>query len=106
MADAIELYASFDDDGRLIIERKDRQPISIITHEDLSEDCVEIVEYGSTGNAVKALQCLLNVHGQHLDPDGVFGNLTQTALIIYQDQNNLPATGTCDILTWEKLIRS
>lgn len=106
MADAIDLYASFDDDGRLIIERKDRQPITIITHEELSEDCIEVLEYGSSGNAVKALQCLLNAQGMHLDPDGIFGNLTQTALIIFQDQKNLPATGTCDLLTWEQLIRS
>lgn len=104
MDDAIELYASFDDDGRLIIERKDRKPISIITHEELSGECFEVVEYGSTGNAVKALQALLNCHGQHLEVDGIFGQLTQTALIIYQDQKSLPSNGIADILTWQSLI--
>ena len=104
MGEAIELYASFDDDGRLIIERKDRQPISIVTHEELAEECIEVLEYGSSGNAVKALQALLNCHDQHLEVDGIFGQLTQTALIIYQDQKSLPANGTADILTWQSLI--
>ena len=104
MDDAIDLLASFDDAGRLIIERKDCQPISIITHEELSDECFEVVEYGSTGNAVKALQALLNCHDQHLEVDGIFGQLTQTALIIYQDQKGLPANGTADILTWQSLI--
>lgn len=106
MTDPIKLTADFDDQGRMIIERMDGQPISIITHEELSEDCVEVLEIGNSGHAVKALQCLLNAHGQHLDEDGIFGSMTQTALIIFQDQLQLPATGTCDMLTWEKLIRS
>jgi hypothetical protein len=105
MSEAIELYASFDDDGRLIIERKDRQPISIITHEELADECIEVLEYGSVGNAVEAMQALLNCHGQHLETDGIFGELTQTALIIYQDQKALASQpGTCDILTWQSLI--
>lgn len=104
MGDVIDLYASFDDDGRLIIERKDRQPINIITHEELAEECIEVLEYGSKGNAVRALQALLNCHGQHLDVDGDFGGLTQTALIIYQDAKGLPANGTADMLTWQSLI--
>ena len=99
----LELAASFDD-GKLTISRKDGQPISLITHEDVEGDCFEVVEYGSTGNAVKALQALLNCHGQHLDVDGIFGSLTQTALIIYQDQEGLPATGTADLLVWSALI--
>jgi peptidoglycan hydrolase-like protein with peptidoglycan-binding domain len=106
MNDPIKLTADFDDQGRLIIERMDGKEISIITHEELSEDCVDVLEINSTGHAVKALQCLLNAHDQHLDEDGIFGEMTQTALIIYQDQHHLPATGTCDLLTWEQLIRS
>ena len=99
----IKLEADFQD-GNLIIKREDGQPISIITHEELDGDCIEVLEYGASGNAVKALQALLNCHGQHLDCDGIFGNLTQTALIIFQDQVNLPANGTCDLLTWQALI--
>ena len=105
MDNAIDLYASFED-GKLIIERKDAQPIAMISRDDLDGECVEVVEFGICGNAVKALQALLNCHGQHLEVDGIFGNMTQTALIIFQDEKKLPATGTCDALTWEALIRS
>lgn len=99
----IKLYASFDD-GKLIIERQDGEPISIITHEEVDGECVEVLEFGCTGNAVKAMQCLLNCHGQHLDADGIFGNLTQTALIIFQDGAKLNANGVCDSFTWSALI--
>lgn len=100
----IKLEADFDD-GKLIIRREDGQPITIITHEELDGECVEVLELGQgSKNAVIALQSLLNCHGQHLDTDGSFGPLTQTALIIFQDQVKLPATGTCDRLTWQALI--
>lgn len=91
-------------DGKLVIRREDGMPISLITHEEIMDECVEVLEFGAKGNAVKALQALLNCHGQHLEVDGDFGNLTQTALIIYQDQQGLPANGTADILTWQHLI--
>ena len=100
----LKLEASFDD-GKLIIRREDGDPISLITHEELAGECVEIVELGQgSRNAVKAVQALLNCHGQHLETDGIFGPLTQTALIIFQDQVKLPATGTCNLLTWQALI--
>ena len=99
----IKLIATFND-GKLIIEREDTQPISIITHEETNTGCVEFLEFRCSGNAVKALQALLNCHGQHLDVDGIFGSLTQTALIIWQDQSGIPATGECDQLTWTGLI--
>ena len=93
-------------DGILTIVREDRQPISIIDREDLLDgECVEVLELNSAGNAVKAMQALLNCHGQHLDVDGIFGPMTQTALIIFQDQSGLPATGSCDRLAWERLIK-
>lgn len=100
----LKLEASFDD-GKLIIRREDGDPISLITHEELSGECIEIVELGQgSKNAVIALQALLNCHGQHLETDGIFGPLTQTALIIFQDQVKLPAMGTCDLFTWQALI--
>lgn len=102
--EVIKLYASFDD-GKLVIERQDSQPITIITHEEVNDNCVEVLEFGSTGNAVKALQALLNCHGQHLEVDGIFGNMTQTALIIYQDEKQIPdQCGICNVFTWNSLI--
>lgn len=99
----LQLEASFDD-GRLVIRREDGQPISLITHEELGGECIEVLEINSSGHAVRAMQALLNCHGQHLECDGSFGPLTQTALIIFQDQQQLPANGTCDLLTWQHLI--
>ena len=104
--DIIKLYADFDDEGRLIIERQDGKPISIITHEDVESECVEVLEFGCSGHAVKAMQALLNLHGAHLDEDGIFGNCTQTDLIIFQDKHKINATGVCDLITWSALIRS
>lgn len=103
MDEAIVLYASVED-GKLVIERQDGTPISITTHEELDGECIEVVEFGCSGHAVKALQCLLNLHGQHLEEDGVFGNLTQTALLIFQDNNRIPQTGVCSYLEWSLLI--
>lgn len=99
----LKLNASFDD-GKLIIERQDGEPIDLITHDEIDGDCVEVLEFGCSGNAVKALQALLNCHGQHLDVDGIFGNLTQTALIIFQDNKKLNPTGECSKLEWLALI--
>lgn len=104
MADPINLYASFED-GKLIVERQDGLAISMISRDELDSECLEVLEYGSTGQAVKALQALLNAHGQHLDVDGIFGSCTQSALMIFQDQKKL-ASGICDLQTWEALIRS
>lgn len=101
--DVVDIGISFDD-GKMIIERLDGKPISLITNEE-NEECIEFLEFGCAGNAVKALQSLLNCNGQHLNVDGIFGRLTQEALIIFQDQQKLPKTGTCGLTTWEKLIK-
>lgn len=103
--EVIKLYASFDD-GKLVIERQDGTPINIISHDDVDAECVEVLEFGCSGNAVKALQALLNCHGQHLEVDGIFGNHTQTALIIFQDLKKLNnASGVCDGSTWDALVK-
>ena len=93
------------DDGNLIISRQDGQPIDIMPREDFDGSCVAVLEINDTGNAVKALQALLNVHGQHLDVDGIFGPATQTALIIFQDSKGMQGSGTCDAQTWAYLIK-
>ena len=99
----LKLYASVED-GKLIIERQDGQDMSFVTHKTYDYDCVEVLEFGSSGNAVKALQGLLNCHGQHLDVDGSFGPLTQDALMIFQDQMDLQVNGICNTIVWEALI--
>lgn len=95
----IKLYASFDN-GKLIIERQDAQPIDIVTHEEVNDNAVEVVEFGGKGDAVKAVQALLNCHGQKLIVDGIFGKLTQDALLAVTGET------ACGFSAWEKLIRS
>ena len=104
MDETIKLYADFSD-GKLIIERQDGQPISIFTHEQQNADVLEVLEFGSKGNAVKALQALLNAHGQHLEIDGNFGPLTQQALLIFKDLHKMNASPVADLEVWEALIR-
>ena len=102
MDEVLKLYASFED-GKLIIERQDGEPLEF-NNPLSSNECVEILDYGSKGNAVKALQALLNCHGQHLEVDGIFGIFTQTALAIYQDSKGLTPDGTVSREVWESLV--
>ena len=95
----IKLFASFDN-GRLVIERQDAQPIDIVTHEEVNDNAIEVVEYGGKGDAVKAVQALLNCHGQKLAVDGIFGKLTQDALLAVTGET------ACSFTAWQKLIRS
>ena len=102
MDEVLKLYASFED-GKLIIERQDGEPLEFDNPVSDGE-CVEVLEFGCTGNAVKALQALLNCHGQHLEVDGVFGNLTQTALTIYQDSVGIISDGVASKEVWLSLV--
>ena len=95
----IKLFVSFDN-GKLVIERQDAQPIDIITREEVNDNAVEVVEYGGKGDAVKAVQALLNCHGQKLAVDGIFGKLTQDALLAVTGETD------CSFTAWQKLIRS
>ncbi len=54
------------------------------------------VQVGSKGDDVRELQLGLN-----LNPDGVFGSATETALINFQKQNNVTADGVCGPSTWQ-----
>lgn len=63
------------------------------------------VQRGSRGDSVKQLQELLNKNGYTLNPDGVFGPLTENALKDYQTKNSLSydGTGIAGDETWTKL---
>lgn len=69
-----------------------------------------ILRKGSKGDAVKALQALLNGYGftdateKALVVDGSFGNATCYALKNYQDQNGLEVDGCCGKQTWTSLL--
>lgn len=66
-----------------------------------------ILKTGATGESVKALQRLLIVnkclYGNNAD-DGEFGNLTRTAVILYQTKQGMPADGIVGKDTWSKLL--
>lgn len=99
--DVLKLYASFDE-GKLVIERQDGKSISILSND--QQTCVEVLEIGCFGHAVKALQSLLNCHGNHLEEDGIFGALTQDAVLAFQADHSLSPNGLIDFATWMALI--
>lgn len=65
---------------------------------------VQIVQYGATGAAVRALQAILNAYGANLVVDGSFGPLTYGAVRTFQMKNGLEADGSVGPLTWGKLL--
>lgn len=73
---------------------------------------VDMVEYtqlptlrrGNRGNGVKFLQCYLNLYGNALSVDGVFGASTQTAVEKFQRDNGLSADGIVGRNTWRVLL--
>ena len=62
---------------------------------------------GATGEQVKAMQILLIGRGYSCGSwgaDGSFGAATHRALNSFQNGNNLPTDGICDIAVWRKLL--
>ena len=62
------------------------------------------IRLGSRGNGVKFLQCYLNLYGDALTVDGVFGSGTQAAVIKFQQNNGLVADGIVGRNTWRTLL--
>ena len=57
------------------------------------EDCMQIYEQLGTPDLGTYAQTLLNTHGFHLKVDGIFGMLTESAVLEYQALNKLKADG-------------
>ena len=64
---------------------------------------MDTVRYGNSGETVKMLQSALNRAGYNLDPDGVFGAKTSTALKDFQGKHGLVPDGVAGPKTWDKL---
>jgi len=58
-----------------------------------------ILTKGSRGEAVKRIQAAL-----HLAQDGIFGSVTEEAVIAFQKANGLKADGVVGENTWAKLV--
>jgi GH25 family lysozyme M1 (1,4-beta-N-acetylmuramidase) len=65
---------------------------------------VPIVKKGSTGQAVKNCQALLNAHGAHLTVDGIAGSLTDAAIRSFQGAHGLTMDGIAGVNTWSALV--
>lgn len=66
---------------------------------------LSVLQNGSEGEQVKALQILLNAFGASLIVDGEFGSKTKAALQSYQKENNLQVDGICGSQSWESLLK-
>lgn len=81
------------------------------TEEKKEEVCqvdVQILKKGAKGEAVRAMQYLLEANGCKGKMDskkyGDFGAKTEAALKLYQKKTGLRETGVCDRADWEKLL--
>lgn len=63
-----------------------------------------LLENGSEGDAVAALQEGLNAIGYDLDVDGIFGHNTSRAVRDFQSNNGLDVDGIVGPDTWTALI--
>ena len=64
-----------------------------------------ILQVGSQGPNVTALQYLLRHHGQNIAADGIFGPITRQAVITFQTQQGLTADGIVGPQTWPALVQ-
>lgn len=64
-----------------------------------------VIQRGDVSPASCAAQAALNYHGYgYIDPDGVFGPATETAVINFQRKNALDPDGIIGPATWAKLM--
>ncbi len=62
------------------------------------------IRRGDTGNFVYLAQYLLNEYGASIDTDGIFGSRTNSAVLTFQQNNNLTQDGIIGANTWTALL--
>ena len=72
---------------------------------DMNYTQMPTIRYGNRGNVVKFLQCYLNLYGNSLTVDGIFGSGTQNAVRKFQQDNGLAVDGIVGKNTWRTLMR-
>ena len=65
---------------------------------------ITTVQYGSSGQAVRAAQTQLNVYGYGLAVDGEFGSGTKSATVAFQENHHLQVDGVIGPETWRALL--
>ena len=67
-----------------------------------------VLELGSHGALVTALQRRLNdvLPFTHIAVDGIYGPVTRGAVVNFQRQHNLDATGAVDVRTWASMFNA
>lgn len=63
-----------------------------------------ILVKGSRGESVRALQSLLNLHGEPLSVDGSYGPATEKAVKDFQTKSGLTVDGKCGPATWGAIL--
>lgn len=64
-----------------------------------------LLQVGSTGNVVKWIQYVMNsLCGARLNMDGIFGEATKQAVVIYQKAHGLVGDGIIGKATWSKIL--
>lgn len=71
-----------------------------------AEPVLKLTVPPTTSAAVKTLQTRLNVHGAHLTVDGVFGPVTEAAVVAFQKAAKLTVDGIVGPLTWAVLNKA
>ena len=66
---------------------------------------VPLIKRGSSGEAVRKLQQLLNAAGASLEEDGSFGPATDAAVRAYQKTHGLEVDGEVGPITWAALLK-
>ena len=67
---------------------------------------METIKLGSQGESVKTLQTLLKSAGYNLQVDGIFGEITDEIVKLFQKKSGLKADGICGTKTWDVLTGS
>lgn len=69
----------------------------------------ELSDAGHSGQPIRSLQYMLNQLAIHndvltrLSADGIFGERTLEAVMVFQRENGLPVTGVVDLTTWNAI---
>lgn len=78
---------------------------AVIRPREIVKAQVPALAYGAKGDAVKAMQALLNLRGnEYIACDGSFGPITRKAVLNFQESAKIDVDGSVGPVTWTKLL--